>query len=52
MATLSSKQAFTRKQVDQQISEDMEAGYLIPGILMGIVVFGLVSMIFSIWLTL
>ena len=32
MATLTKQQPFTRQQVEQQINEDLEAGYLIPGI--------------------
>jgi hypothetical protein len=41
---------FSRHQRTKLIRDDLKAGYRIPGILTGIVLFGLVSMVLSVWL--
>jgi hypothetical protein len=41
---------FSRHQCTKLNRDDLEAGYRIPGILTGIVLFGLVSMVLSVWL--
>ena len=43
---------FSERQRKTLISEDLAAGRVIPAILMGIMVFGFVSMILSVWLAL
>jgi len=51
MATTPSKRFFSHRQIDEQIHDDLEAGYLIPAILMATMIFGLVTMLISVWLT-
>jgi len=41
---------FSRHQRTKLIRDDLQAGYRIPAILAGIILFGLVSMALSVWL--
>lgn len=46
------RRAFSRQQRHQLLHDDLEAGVRIPIVLTGIVLFGLTSMVFSVWLLL
>ncbi|MEM8943856.1 MAG: hypothetical protein AAGD11_01630 [Planctomycetota bacterium] len=50
MATTPSRINFSRSQRQRQIKDDLTAGYRIPAILTAIIVFGLLSMVVSVWL--
>jgi hypothetical protein len=43
---------FSARQREQQVAQDMNAGYGIPAILTAIMVFGFLSMVVSVWLAL
>jgi hypothetical protein len=45
------RNVISRHQRTKSIGDNIKAGYRIPGILTGIVLFGLVSMVSSVWLT-
>ena len=41
---------FSLRQREKQVEQDMQAGYRIPAVLTAIMVFGLLSMVVSVWL--
>ena len=52
MAVVHSKYKFTEQQREEQVEDDLAAGYSIPMILTAIIIYGLLSMVVSVWIAL